>query len=55
LLDPSERADLERVFERQERAAGEKVFSIGEPGDSLYIVGAGSVELYAESGAAVMG
>lgn len=46
LLDEAERADLERVFERSELAAGEKVFSVGEPGDSLYIVGTGSVELF---------
>jgi len=46
LLDDSERADLEGVFARREFAAGEKVFSLGEPGDSLYIVGTGSVELF---------
>ena len=46
LLDDAERADLERVLERREVAAGETIFSIGEPGDSLYIVGTGSVELF---------
>ncbi len=46
LLDESERADLERVLKRREYAEHEKVFSLGEPGDSLYIVGMGSVELY---------
>lgn len=46
LLDASELADLERVFERREFAAGETVFAVSEPGDSLYIVGTGSVELY---------
>jgi uncharacterized membrane protein len=51
LLDASERADLEGVFERHEFAAGEKIFSIGEPGDSLYIVGTGSVELYVKDNA----
>ena len=51
LLDVSERADLEGVFERHEFAAGEKIFSIGEPGDSLYIVGTGSVELYVKDNA----
>jgi CRP/FNR family cyclic AMP-dependent transcriptional regulator len=45
LLDPAERGDLERELERRDVAAGETVFSIGEPGDSLYIVGTGSVEL----------
>jgi CRP/FNR family cyclic AMP-dependent transcriptional regulator len=51
LLDTSERADLEAVFERREFTAGEKVFSLGEPGDSLYIVGTGSVELYVKDNA----
>ncbi|HEX8408901.1 MAG TPA: DUF1003 domain-containing protein [Thermoanaerobaculia bacterium] len=46
LLSDEERADLERVFERRELPAGEKVFSIGEPGDEMYIVGTGSVELF---------
>lgn len=46
LLSSEERADLEHLFERQELAAGTKVFSLGEPGDSLYIVGGGSVELF---------
>lgn len=46
LLDEGERADLERVFERRTVGAGEKIFSFGEPGDSLYIVGTGEVELF---------
>lgn len=46
LLSDEERADLERVFERRDLSAGEKVFSIGEPGDEMYIVGTGSVELF---------
>jgi CRP/FNR family cyclic AMP-dependent transcriptional regulator len=41
-----ERADLERGFERREVPEGERIFSAGEPGDSLYIVGSGSVELF---------
>jgi CRP/FNR family transcriptional regulator, cyclic AMP receptor protein len=45
LLDEDELADLESVFHRRDFAAAEKVFSFGEPGDSLYIVGSGSVEL----------
>ena len=45
LLNDDERADLERVFERREHAPGEKIFAIGEPGDEMYIVGQGSVEL----------
>jgi CRP/FNR family cyclic AMP-dependent transcriptional regulator len=51
LLDPSERADLEGVFERRDFAPGDKVFSLGEPGDSLYIVGTGSVELFVKDNA----
>lgn len=46
LLSDEERADLERVFERREFAAGDRLFSFGEPGDSLYIVESGSVELF---------
>jgi CRP/FNR family cyclic AMP-dependent transcriptional regulator len=46
LLDDSELADLVLVLHRREFAAGEKIFSLGEPGDSLYIVGAGSVDLF---------
>ncbi len=46
LLDPPERADLERVLERRAFGADEKIFTIGEPGESLYIVGTGSVELF---------
>jgi len=46
LLDSAERAELERVFERHEAKTGETLFSIGEPGDSLYVVGTGVVELF---------
>lgn len=45
LLDEPERSDLEHTLERRDFAVGETVFTIGEPGDSLYIVGSGSVEL----------
>jgi uncharacterized membrane protein len=51
LLDESERADLERVLKRREFHAGEKIFSFGEPGDSLYIVGSGNIELYVKDNA----
>ena len=51
LLDESERGDLERVFDRREVGPGEKLFSLGEPGDSLYIVGTGSVELFVKDNA----
>ena len=46
LLDPDERADLERSLERRTFPPGERIFNIGEPGDSLYIVGSGNVELF---------
>jgi CRP/FNR family cyclic AMP-dependent transcriptional regulator len=46
LLDPAERADLERALERRVCTPGERLFNIGEPGDSLYIVGSGNVELF---------
>jgi len=51
LLDASERGDLERVLKRRDYAVGEKVFSLGEPGDSLYIVGTGCVELFVKDNA----
>ena len=56
LMDQSERNDLEKTLERRQYAAGEKVFSIGEPGDSLYIVGSGVVELFVKdnSGAKIV-
>ena len=46
LLSEEERADLHRVFERRDVPPGHTIFSLGEPGDSLYIVGSGSVELF---------
>jgi uncharacterized membrane protein len=46
LLSGDERADLEKVFERRDISSGDTIFSVGEPGDSLYIVGSGSVELF---------
>jgi uncharacterized membrane protein len=46
LLDETERADLQRALERRTFAAGEKIFTLGEPGDSMYIVGTGTVELF---------
>ncbi len=51
LLDASELDDLERVLERYEVAKGAKVFSLGEPGDALYIVGTGNVELFVKDNA----
>lgn len=45
-LGPEERADLERVLEHATCARGETIFALGEPGDSLYIVGSGKIELF---------
>jgi uncharacterized membrane protein len=50
-LSSHERADLERVLERRTFALGEQIFSIEEPGDSLYIVGSGTVELFVKDDA----
>lgn len=51
LLDGAERSDLARVFERRDFPAGQRVFSLGEPGDALYVVGTGSVELFVKDDA----
>src|SRR5688572_3852341 len=55
-LDAPELADLEAVLERHELPAGQTVFSFGEPGESLYIVAAGRVELFVKdnSGAKIV-
>ena len=46
LLDRDERADLALALDQRSCSAGETVFSMSEPGDSLYIVSSGSVELF---------
>ncbi|HET7712082.1 MAG TPA: DUF1003 domain-containing protein [Thermoanaerobaculia bacterium] len=46
LLDEREREDLEKVLESRSLSEGEKLFSFGEPGDSMYIVSAGHIELF---------
>jgi CRP/FNR family cyclic AMP-dependent transcriptional regulator len=46
LLDHSERTDLQRVLHRRPAESGERLFNLGEPGDSLYIVTSGNVELF---------
>ncbi|HEY8038153.1 MAG TPA: DUF1003 domain-containing protein [Polyangiaceae bacterium] len=45
LLDDVERAALAERFESAKFAAGTRIFQTGEPGDSLYIVCAGEVEI----------
>jgi len=46
LLDATELADLERILERRAFAEGAKVFEMGEPGEAMYIVASGRVELF---------
>lgn len=46
LLNEAEQSDLMRVLERRNCVEGEKLFSFGEPGDSLYIVTGGRIELF---------
>lgn len=46
LLGHAERAALQKVLERRTFDGGEMVFAIGEPGDALYVVGTGTVELF---------
>src|SRR5689334_10012430 len=46
LLDPAERASLAARLERIEAPAGKVLFSRGDPGDALYVVCKGVVELF---------
>jgi CRP/FNR family cyclic AMP-dependent transcriptional regulator len=46
LLDAENRKALAEVVDYQEIAAGENLFEAGEPGDGLYIVRSGQIELY---------
>ncbi|HVT02819.1 MAG TPA: DUF1003 domain-containing protein [Thermoanaerobaculia bacterium] len=46
LLDERERGELLRVLESRAIREGEKLFNLGEPGDTLYIVTSGRVELF---------
>lgn len=46
LLDEAQRRDLLNALERRTCTEGETLFSFGDPGDSLYIVAGGSVELF---------
>jgi CRP/FNR family cyclic AMP-dependent transcriptional regulator len=45
LLDADERTALAQMMERADFAAGYKVFQEGEPGDRMYVVCSGAVEL----------
>lgn len=46
LLHPEDRQAVSEVVDYQQLSAGEKLFQAGEPGDSLFIVHAGQIELY---------
>lgn len=46
LLDEAEQRDLMRALEQRSCVQGERLFSFGEPGDSLYIVTGGRIELF---------
>ncbi len=46
LVDPADRQMLAEVVDRVKVAAGEILFHAGEPGDALYLVRSGAVELF---------
>src|SRR5436190_347641 len=46
LLDDLEREDLAATMQSVDYAAGEPLFEIGEPGDALYVVASGVVEMF---------
>src|SRR6185312_7168810 len=45
LLDPEERRALAEVLEESHHEVGTILFDFGDPGDCMYVVGAGAVEL----------
>src|SRR5687768_6461684 len=45
-LDDSERADLAKQLEVVRYSAGESIFDLGDPGDAVYIISSGEVELF---------
>src|SRR5688572_10818712 len=48
LLDEEHRAALAELVDRRGIAAGQVLFRAGDPGESLYVVATGEVELYLE-------
>lgn len=46
LLDDDDRAALSKVIDEEKLSAGQTLFQAGDPGESLFIVQAGEVELY---------
>jgi uncharacterized membrane protein len=51
LLDDDERGQLAEVVDEVKVAAGQAVFHTGEPGDSLFVVRSGQIELYIKDNA----
>jgi uncharacterized membrane protein len=45
-LDADDRATLAQVIDVRRLAAGDTLFKVGEPGESLYVVRAGEIELF---------
>ena len=48
LLDGEERMALAKVLDEATFKQGETIFNFGDPGDALYLVRSGKVELYAK-------
>ena len=46
LLDEDDRIALARVIDEQKLTEGQTLFQAGDPGDSLFIVQAGEIELF---------
>lgn len=46
LLDEDDRIELAKVVDTQQISAGETLFQAGEPGESLFVVRFGEIELY---------
>src|SRR5262250_1900883 len=46
LLDDQERADLATQLDEVHFAAGECIFNYGDPGDAIYVICGGEVEVY---------
>ena len=48
-LDERERADLVVTCEQVHYNAGQTIFNMGDPGDAIYIVTAGGVEIFCKN------
>src|SRR5438876_6462907 len=49
LLDDSERATLCQLFEGHQVAVGETIFHEGEPGDEIFLVSSGRIQVFITS------